>query len=88
MTSKKMGCETSEFLTKSEQQMDACVYRIQVLISTFRTCLELRNRTLPLKDRSGDPLLPLFLYEESMVDGSVRKGLFCGPLLLKVSVAR
>lgn len=57
-----------------------------ILISILRTCLELRNRILPLKDRSGEPLLPLFLYEESMVDGSVTKGLFRGPLLLKVSV--
>lgn len=30
------------------------------------------------------PLLPLFLYEESMIDGSITKGLFRGPLLLKV----
>ena len=52
----------------------------------LRTCLGLRNRVLPLKDRSGEPLFPVFLYEESMVDGSVTKGLFHGPLLLKVSV--
>ena len=49
-----------------------------------RTRLGLQNRTLPLRDQSGEPLLPLFLYEESLVDGSVTKGLFRGPLLLKV----
>lgn len=37
-----------------------------------------------MKDRGNQPFFPVFLYDERMIDGSLTKGLFRGPLLLKV----
>ena len=37
-----------------------------------------------MKDRENQPFFPVFLYDERMIDGSLTKGLFRGPLLLKV----
>ena len=39
-----------------------------------------------MKDREGQPLFPVFTYDERMMDGSLTKGLFRGPLLLKASL--
>jgi len=38
-----------------------------------------------MKDIDRQPFFPVFLYDEQMIDGSVTKGLFRGPLLLKVN---
>ena len=39
-----------------------------------------------MKDRENQPFFPVFLYDEQMMDGSLTKGLFRGPLLLKVGL--
>ena len=41
--------------------------------------------TLPMKDREKQLLFPAFLYDEKTMDGSLTKGLFRGPLLLKAN---
>ena len=38
----------------------------------------------PNEGQGNQPFFPVFLYNERMIDGSLTKGLFCGPLLLKV----
>ena len=40
-----------------------------------------------MKDRENQPLFPVFLYDEQMMDGTLTKGLFRGPLLLKVGLS-
>jgi len=40
-----------------------------------------------MRDKENQPFLPAFLYDEKMMDGSLTKGLFRGPLLLKVGLA-
>jgi len=47
----------------------------------------IKAATLPMKDRENQPFFPSFLYDEQMVDGSLTKGLFRGPLLLKASLS-
>lgn len=49
-----------------------------------RTQQDLKHRRLRLIDRDGYPFFPAFLYSEEMMDGSATKGLFRGPLLVKV----
>jgi hypothetical protein len=39
-----------------------------------------------MRDREGQPFFPVFIYDEKMMDGSLTKGLFRGPLLLKASL--
>ena len=39
-----------------------------------------------MKDRDGQPFFPAFVYDEKMMDGSLTKGLFRGPLLMKASL--
>jgi hypothetical protein len=50
------------------------------------TQASLKAGTLPLKDREHQPFFPVFLYNEQMMDGSLTKGLFRGPLLLKAGL--
>jgi len=39
-----------------------------------------------MTDRENQPFFPTFLYDEKMMDGSLTKGLFRGPLLLKAGL--
>lgn len=39
-----------------------------------------------MRDRENQPFFPVFLYDEKMMDGSLTKGLFRGPLLLKAGL--
>ena len=43
------------------------------------------ERELLLIDNDGDPMFPLFLYDQDLMDGSATRGLLRGPLLLAVS---
>lgn len=63
---------------------DASIVTSHVLIAENRVQRDLGNRVLLLKDKEGYPFLPLFLYEETVMGQSITKGLFRGPLLLKV----
>lgn len=40
-----------------------------------------------MMDSEHQPFFPVFLYNEQMMDGSLTKGLFRGPLLLKASLS-
>jgi len=40
-----------------------------------------------MKDKENQPFFPVFIYDEQMMDGSLMKGLFRGPLLLKVGLS-
>ena len=48
---------------------------------------DLNHCRLPLIDRESYPFFPVFLYDEDAMDGTATKGLFRGPLLVKVSFA-
>lgn len=39
-----------------------------------------------MTDRENQPFFPKFLYDETMMDGTLTKGLFRGPLLLKAGL--
>lgn len=43
------------------------------------------DESVSLVDSRGDRKFPMFLYDLSLMDGSMTKGLFRGPLLLKAS---
>lgn len=60
-------------------------HRRVCILTTHRTRRSLRSRTLGLIDREGYPFLPVVLYDEKMMNGSMTKGLFRGPLLLRAS---
>ena len=56
-------------------------------MTKFSTQESLNAGTLHMRDRENQPFFPAFLYDEKMMDGSLTKGLFRGPLLLKASLA-
>lgn len=60
---------------------------IHTLITKHRTRQDLKHRRLPLIDRERYPFFPIFLYDEDMMDGTATRGLFRGPLLVKVRSA-
>ena len=68
-----------------EGYMQCFGYRTCVLMIKRRTRQDLKHRRLRLIDREGSPFFPTFLYDEEMMDGTSTKGLFRGPLLIKVS---
>jgi hypothetical protein len=53
----------------------------------FRTRQNIVERKLRLVDSEGDPKFPVFLYDEELMDGSITKGLFRGPVLLTVRLS-
>jgi len=59
-------------------------HHVHILIAEHRTRQDLKHRRLLLIDREGSPFFPIFLYDEEMMDGTTTKGLFRGPLLVKV----
>jgi len=56
-----------------------------ILITECRIRQDLKRRRLRLIDRESYPFFPIFLYDEDMMDETATKGLFRGPLLVKVS---
>ena len=56
-----------------------------ILTTECRTRQDLKRRHLQLIDRESYPFFPIFLYDEDMMDETATKGLFHGPLLVKVS---
>ena len=54
--------------------------------SSSRIRMQLMEGKLPLINSGGDPKLPIFLYDPDLMDSSMTQGLFCGPLLLVVSM--
>ena len=60
-------------------------HHIHTLITEHRTRKDLKHRHLRLVDREGSPFFPIFLYNEELMDRTTTKGLFRGPLLVKVS---
>lgn len=63
-----------------------CVTQLQLTSYNISTREGLNSGTLPMKDREGQPFFPVFIYDEKMMDGSLTKGLFRGPLLLRASL--
>lgn len=59
-------------------------HHIHTLITEHRTRKDLKHRRLRLVDREGSPFFPIFLYDEELMDRTTTKGLFRGPLLVKV----
>jgi hypothetical protein len=52
-----------------------------------RTRQNIVERKLHLVDSEGDPKFPVFLYDEELMDNSITKGLFRGPVLLMVGLS-
>jgi len=74
-----------QFKRDAEAYVRCLICCICVLITKYRTRRDLKQRRLRLIDREGYPFFPVFLYDEDMMDGTATKGLFRGPLLVKVN---
>jgi len=59
----------------------------RLMTTKLSTQDSLNTGTLLMRDKENQPFFPAFLYDEKMMDGSLTKGLFRGPLLLKASLA-
>lgn len=76
-----------QFKRDPEGYVGCLVCCIDILINEHRSQRDLKHRRLRLIDRESYPFFPIFLYDEDMMDGTATKGLFRGPLLVKVSSA-
>jgi hypothetical protein len=73
-----------QFKRDPEGYAGCLICRIHILITKYRTRQDLKRRRLRLIDRESYPFFPIFLYDEDVMDGTATKGLFRGPLLVKV----
>lgn len=73
-----------QFKRDPEGYVGRLVRYIHILTTKRRTRQDLKHRRLRLIDRESYPFFPIFLYDEDMTDGTATKGLFHGPLLVKV----